>query len=254
MPSSTWTPDALASNAISLRARCWRVVEAQSQISTMKLTDTLAEQAALENLIEQSKAKVPVECEHLSYLLLTPFRYIPYPFDSRFRRAGAADGVFYASESPETAIAEAAFYRLLFYAESPDTPWPANAGEYTAFAAEIATDKALDLTVPPLVQDRAIWTHPTDYTATLDLAEAARAAAIDVIRYQSVRDPRSRANLAVLACRAFAANDAVDRQTWHLFFSRAGVRAACESPAGSIPFGPDAFAADPRINSLRWER
>ena len=47
----------------------------------MKLTDTLGEQAALENLIEESKANVPEECGHLGYLLFTPFRYIPYPFE-----------------------------------------------------------------------------------------------------------------------------------------------------------------------------
>lgn len=254
MSSSIWTPGALASSAVALRLRCWRVVEAQSQVSTMKLTDTLDEQAALENLIEETKAKVPEECGHMGYLLLTPFRYIPYLFDSRFRRAGSSDGVFYASESHATAVAEAAFYRLLFYAESPETPWPANPAEYTAFAADIATDKAIDLTRPPLVRDRALWIQLTDYAACLDLADAARAAALEVIHYQSVRDPQSGANIAVLACRSFAANDAVDRQTWHVHFSRSGVRAACEAPALTIPFGRDIFAADPRVSAMRWDR
>ena len=149
----------------------------------MKLTDTLGEQAALENLIEEFKANVPEECGHLGYLLFTPFRYIPYPFNSRFRRAGSPDGVFYASESHETAVAEAAFYRLLFYAESPQTLWPANPAEYTAFAAEIATDKAIDLMRPPLLADRTLWIQLTDYAACLDLADAARAASLEVIRY-----------------------------------------------------------------------
>lgn len=254
MSSSTWTPDALASSAVRLSLRCWRVVEAQSQVSTMKLTDSLAEQIALERLIEETKARVPAECEHLNYLLLTPFRYIPYPFNSRFRRAGSADGVFYASESYETAVAEAAFYRLLFYAESPDTPWPANPGEYTAFAADVATDKAVDLMQPPIVRDRAMWTHLTDYAACLDLADAARTASLEVIRYESVRDPRSRANIAVLACRAFAKGDVVDRQTWHLHFSGSGIRAACEAPALTVPFGRRDFIADPRLASMKWDR
>jgi hypothetical protein len=190
----------------------------------------------------------------LGYLLLTPFRYIPYPFNSRFRRAGSMDGVFYASESHETAVAEAAFYRLLFYAESPATPWPANPGEYTAFAADVATDKAVDLMRQPVVRDSTMWTELTDYTACLDLADAARAASLEAIRYESVRDPQSRANIAVLTCRAFAANDAVDRQTWHLHFSGSGIRAACEAPALTMPFGRDAFGADPRLASMRWDR
>lgn len=254
MSSSTWTPDALASSAVPLRGRCWRVVETQSQVSIMKLTDTVDEQIALENLIEETKARVPDECRHLGTLLLAPFRYVPYPFDSRFRRSGSPDGVFYASETNETAVAEAAFYRLLFYAESPGTPWPANPGEYTAFAADIATAKAIDLTRPPLVGDRALWTHRTDYTACLDLADAARAAALEAIRYESVRDPHARANIAVLTCRAFAANDVVDRQTWRLYFSPSGVRAACDAPALTLAFARDTFAADPRMASMLWDR
>jgi hypothetical protein len=254
MSSNIWTADALASSAVALRVRCWRVVEAQSQISTMKLTDTVEEQIALEHLIEETKAKVPEECRHLGYLLLTPFRYVPYPFSSRFRRAASPNGVFYASESHDTAIAEAAFYRLLFYAESPDTPWPANPSEYTAFAVDVATTKAADLTRPPLVKDRASWTQLADYSACLDLADTARAASLEAIRYESVRDPRSGANIAVLTCRAFASKDVVGRQTWHLHLGRGGIRAACEAPAQTIPFSADAFTADPRLPSMRWDR
>jgi hypothetical protein len=254
MSFNTWTPDALASSAIALDLRCWRVVETQSQVSTMKLTDTLAEQAVLEKILDETKAKVPEECEHLNYLLFTPFRYIPYPFNSRFRRAGSADGVFYASEAPEAAIAEAAFYRLLFYAESPDTPWPANPGEYTAFAADIVTARALDLTQPPLDRDHAQWTHLTDYAACLDLADIARAAALEAIRYRSVRDSEGRANLAVLTCRAFASGDVVDRKTWHLYFSSSGIRATCEAPATAVAFERATFAADPRLAGMRWQR
>jgi len=254
MSSSTWTAAALASDAVPLRGRLWRVVEAQAKVSTMKLTDTLAEQAALERLLERTKPKIPAECEHLGYLLFTPFRYAPYPFDSRFRRAGAGEGVFYGSEQPDTAIAEASFHRLLFFAESPATPWPSNAAEHTVFAVEFATAKAIDLTRPPFARDRAAWTHPTDYGACLDLADAARAAAVEAIRYESVRDPDKRANVALLTCRAFACNDAVERQTWHLHVGRAGVRAICEAPALSLAFGLEAFAGDPRLAPLHGDR
>lgn len=254
MSSNTWTAVALASNAAPLRGRYWRVVEAQSVVSTMKLTDTLEEQAALERVIEETKPAVPEECRHLGYLLLTPFRYVPYPHDSRFRRAGSVDGVFYASEASETAVAEAAFYRLLFFAESPQTPWPANPAEYTAFAVDVATAKAIDLTRPPLVEDRPLWTDHTDYAVCLDLADTARHADLEAIRYQSVRDPLARANIALLSCRAFASNDLVARQTWRLLLSQSGVRAVCEAPASTIAYDRDAFAADPRIRALQWQR
>jgi hypothetical protein len=254
MSSNIWTADALASNAVPFKLRCWRVVEAQSKISTMKLTDTLVEQDALERIIDETKNKVPDECRHLGFLLFTPFRYTPYPFNSRFRRSGSRDGVFYAAEATEAAVAEAAFYRLLFYAESPDTPWPANPNEHTAFAADIATPLALDLTKAPLVAQRSDWTHPTDYASCLDLADAARAAKIEVIRYESVRDPAHRANIVLLTCLAFAENDLVDRQTWHFHLSAAGIRAACEFPRQTIAFDRNAFARDPRISGMRWER
>lgn len=254
MSSNTWTAAALASSAVALRGRLWRVVEAQAKVSTMKLTDTLDEQAALERVIERTKPKIPAECEHLGYLLFTPFRYAPYPIDSRFRRAASREGVFYASENPDTAIAEASFHRLLFFAESPATPWPSGAAEHTVFAVEIATAKAVDLTRPPLDDDRAAWAHPTDYSACLELAGAARAAAMEAIRYESVRDPRHRANVALLTCKAFVRNDAVARQTWHLHVGRAGVRAVCEAPARSLAFSPESFAADPRLEPLNWRR
>lgn len=254
MSSSTWTADALASSAAPLRGRLWRVVEAQAKVSTMKLTDTLEEQAALERLLDATKPKIPVECGHLGYLLFTPFRYAPYPFDSRFRRARSRDGVFYASEEPDTAIAEAAFYRLLFFAESPETPWPSNPAEHTVFAVQVATAKAIDLTRTPLVRDRTSWTHVTDYAPCLDLADAARAAAVEAIRYESVRDPKARANVALLTCRVFARNDAVERQTWHLHVGRAGVRAVCESPGRSLAFGLEIFANDSRLDPLHGDR
>lgn len=234
MSSNIWTPDALASSAISLNGRCWRVVEAQSKVSTMKLTDTLEEQESIERLVEETKYPVPADCKHLGYLLFTPFRYKPYPTDSRFRRAGSIEGVFYAAEVVETAVAEAVFHRLLFYSESPNTPWPANPGEYTAFAAEFATASALDLCRPPLVAARASWTHHTDYVACLALADVVRAAALEAIRYESVRDSHSRANLALLTCRVFTQNDVVNRQTWHFHFTNSGVRSIREAPSATF--------------------
>jgi hypothetical protein len=167
---------------------------------------------------------------------------------------GSAEGVFYAAEAPETAVAEKAFYALLFFLESPETPWPANPGEYTAFAAEFAAARAIDLTRKPFAAERNRWTDATNYTECLALADAARAAGLEAIRYESVRDPEKRANLTLLTCRIFTADDAVGRETWHLHFGNAGVRAVCESPARTLRFDPNAFAADPRIAAMRWVR
>jgi hypothetical protein len=142
----------------------------------MRITDTLEEQAILESMIEEVKPLVPPECRDLHYLLYTPFRYAPYPHGSRFRRARQREGAFYASERVETAIAETAFYRLLFYSEAPAARLPARPTEHTAFRAAAATERLIDLTAPPLDRDAALWRHPVDYRPCQELADAARAA------------------------------------------------------------------------------
>ena len=234
---------------------CWRLVEAQHHVSTLKLVDNLDEQTLLESLIEDTKPPVPTECRHLHYLLSTPFRYgSVYPTGSRFRRAGMTAGVFYAAETPETAVAEIAFYRLLFFAESPDTPWPANPAEYTAFAAKYRTKKSIDLTKGRLAAHAALWSHPTDYSHCQTLAESARAAAIEIIRYRSVRDPKHGMNLALLTCRVFTDPEPIGRQTWRIHLRETGAQAICEAPKSGLAFDRDAFASDPRIAAMRWER
>jgi len=224
-------------------------------VSTMKLVDTLAEQALLEHLLEESKPPVPLECRHLHYLLATPFRYgAPYPQGSRFRRAGMTPGVFYASQTPATAMAESTFHRLLFFAESPRTPWPVNAGEHTAFAVRFRAAAGLDLTASPLARDGARWSDPTDYSACQELAETARASDVQALRYRSVRDPRGGSNIALLTCAAFKSREPLERQTWRLHLGPTGARAICDSPPRRLEFERSAFAADPRLAAFGWER
>ncbi|MRG54293.1 RES domain-containing protein [Phyllobacterium sp. SYP-B3895] len=247
MSSPIWTPDALRSEARDSHGGCWRLVEAQHRVSTIKLVDTLAEQALLEDELEATKPPLPPACIHLDYLLATPFRYGRYPGNSRFRREGYSPGVFYSSEMVETAVAETAFYRLLFFIESPGTPWPRNALEFTAFEARYATTHAIDLTVAPFAEHRSRWTHPTDYSACLALADAALAAGIDLIRYQSVRDPQGGANLALLSCACFAMPNPVRKTTWRLHFSDYGVNAICDMPDLRLGFTLATFGDDPRV-------
>ncbi len=255
MSSTIWTPDALSSEARRYEGQGWRVVEAQHQVSTLKLVDRLDEQNILEELIEKTKPVIPEDCRHLDYLLATPFRYdTTYPQGSRFRRAERTHGVYYASERPETAIAEIVFLRLLFFAESPETPWPNDAAEYTAFAAALATDRAIDLTLPPFATDRAVWIDPIKYAPCQDLADAARLADLALIRYESIRDPDAGANLAVLVCKVFSEPRPIDRQTWRIRLGPAGAQAICVYPKQRQEFLPETFADDPRLASFAWRR
>jgi RES domain len=249
----TWTQDEVLSSARPLRGKCWRSVEAQHHVSTTKLTDSQEEQRRLEELIEETKPQVPEECRGLDFLLFTPFRYAPYPTGSRFRRTGRTAGVFYASDTPKTAIAERAFYKLLFFAESPGTPWPREADDVTVFAVEYETLFALDLSAEPFSRDRAHWTHLTNYDACQEFADIARQSRINVIRYQSVRDTAG-FNLALLSCTAFAKPAEVGRQTWRMHLSDIGVKAVCEMPSDRLDFGRSAFSSDPRLANMNWDR
>jgi hypothetical protein len=254
MSSPIWTPAALRFELTAYERRVWRLVEGQHLISTRKLVDSNTEQRLLEDLIEATKPAVPEDCRGLDYLLSTPFRYRPGYRGSRFRRSGLTPGVFYAAEEPQTAVAEMTFYRLLFFAESPATPWPVNPAEYTGFSTSVRTDCALDLTSPPLDEDRAAWCDPIEYTRCQALAEAAREAGARVIRYESVRDPERGACAAVLHCAAFAEAHPLDYQTWRIGVGASGAFALREFPRAEIDFDRTTFAADPRMAEVRWER
>jgi hypothetical protein len=252
MSSRTWTPAELSSERRHLSGVCWRTVEAQHKVSTMKIVDTLAEQSLLETLLERSKPPIPPDCRHLHYLLATPFRYgAPYPAGSRFRRAGLTPGVFYSSSTTATAVAEAVFHRLLFFADSPATPWPSNACEYTLFSVRFRTRSGLDLTKPPLADER--WRYRTDYAPCQELADRARAAGVEALRYASARAAGG-VNYALLVCRAFLSREPIERQTWRIHFGPYGARALCEFPEEQIAFDRHAFAEDPRIATFAWER
>ena len=247
MSSPIWTPAALRSEAKPRQGTGWRLVEAQHRVSTMKLVDTLDEQALLEDEIERTKPPVPAECADLHYLLSTPFRYGRYPGNSRFRREGYSPGVFYASKVAATAVAETVFYRLLFFAESPGTPWPRNPLEFTAFEAVYSVPMAIDLTRPPFSETEERWTRPADFGPCLELADAAAEAGVLLIRYRSVRDPQGRANLAILSCTAFAAREPVSYETWRIALSPSGAIALCDRSDERLGFSWDDFSADPRI-------
>ncbi|WP_070989246.1 RES family NAD+ phosphorylase [Halofilum ochraceum] len=244
-----WTPSALASEARPLRGDCWRAVEDQHSATTRRLTDTVAEQELLEDILEESKPPVPEPCAGLHYLLQTPFRYgAPPPNGSRFRARGDRRGVFYASVDIPAAMAELAFWRLMFFEASSAGVTPRNAAVLTVFSVPYDTRTGLDLTRPPLDHDQQLWTAPTDYSATQALAESAREAGVEVLRYTSVRDPRGRTNIAILGCEAFARRDPARQQTWRLWVDVNGVetrRAVGDEPA--LVFRRADFAHDPRL-------
>lgn len=135
--------------------------------------------------------------------------------------------------------------------KSPATPWPANPLECTGFSVEVLSHRSLDLTIPPLANPR-VWRHPVEYGPCQDLANAARKAGAEILRYASARDPG--VCVAVLVCGAFAEASPKGRETWRIGVGQSGAYALREFPEARLEFGRDAFAADPRIAAMQWER
>jgi RES domain len=250
MSPSIWTPDALQSDLRPFTGLCWRLVEAQHWVSTVPLVDTLDEQARLEQILDETKPAIPPQCRHLDPLLSTPFRYAPYDTGSRFRRARQRDGVYYSAERVETAAAEMAFYRVLFFAESPGTKIGGQFTEYTAFAVGVASVRVIDLTTTPDPRLRVL----ADYRACQDFADAARAAQADGIRATSVRCPNGGPTLSWLTCQVFTEREPSVHQSWRMRLTRRGVQAVCENPRLRLEFAAAGWSSDPRTAEFDWSR
>jgi RES domain len=215
--STIWTPAAVAAEGRRWRGRLWRAVEAQHRATTMRLVDTLEEQAALERLLEDSKPPLPAAARGRHYLLVTPFRYPPrYPGGSRFRSA-TDSGVFYGAGEQRTACAELGYWRWRFLMDSPALQ-RLEPLAHTLFQCAVAA-LAIDLRVAPFVRDSAKWMARDDYAHCQQLGAVARAAGIALIRYRSVRDPRGGACAAVLDPEAFTSSLA-EEQSWLLTVTR----------------------------------
>ena len=204
----------------------WRGVEAQHIVATMRLVDTLEEQAVLERLLEDSKPALPGPAAGQAstksrpepqghsqphYLLATPFRYRS-PFPSRFRRPHHA-GIWYGAETLRAAAAEVAYWRWRFLVDSEGLRGGELHTEHSFFQAR-AAGPAIDLSAPPWDSLARLWTQDRDYSATHTLADAARAAGLHWLRYASVRDPGGHCG-AVFTVQALALHAPHWPQTWH---------------------------------------
>lgn len=225
-----WTSTALASEHRRYAGEVWRVVEAQHRISTNRLAASEEEQSLLEDLVEEIKPRLPETARHLDYLLAAPFRY-GHNQASRFRKADERPGIFYSSESEAAAIAEAAYWKLRFFSRSPGFAPPSTTSEHTSFRASVATEKAIDLTLPPFDRRSSDWIDPRDYAACQELASAAREAKTEIIRTQSARDPLGGCNIVVLVPAAFARRSPMPGKTWHFRFQGGRLLALAALPS-----------------------
>ncbi|CAN5122894.1 RES family NAD+ phosphorylase [soil metagenome] len=212
--------------------KVWRLVEAQHRISTNRLAGSMEDQALLESLVEDVKPTLPVAGRGLHYLLSTPFRY-GHSRASRFRRANERPGIYYGAEHVETAVAETAYWRLLFFSRSPGFVPPTTVVEHSAFTAPVVVERSLDLMGAPFDKREARWMDPDDYATCQDFAARARAIDAQLIRYASVRTSDYRANVALLDPTGFAASAPTIEQTWHFRYEAGRITAFAAFPSSS---------------------
>ena len=193
----------------------WRMVEAQHRISTLKLVDTVEEQALLEELVDAAKPPRPPEPEFegLHYLLATPFRYPPLRHGSRFGRRHQR-GVFYGARAPRTAMAEVAYYRLWFV-EGSAAELDHLETEHTLLRFGYRTRRGVDLLRPEFAHLHAELASTRSYATTHAVGDLLREHAVDAFRTPSARDPDGGVTVALLSPRAFTRKEPEgDTPTW----------------------------------------
>jgi hypothetical protein len=199
------------------------VVEAQHRNATRRLVDSDAEQELLESLIDRVKPPTPAgpEFEGLHYLLLTPFRHPPLPHGSRFGTR-AERSLFYGSEALETAMAETAYYRLVFL-EGTEAELSPLTVELSAFRVDVRTRAAVDLTRPPFDAHHRVIASRSRYEATQRLGAEMRADGVELVRYPSARDAEAEPNVALFTPRALARKVPRTPETWRCVATRGRV-------------------------------
>lgn len=191
-----------------------RVVESQEQIATLALVDTPEEQVLLESLLEESKPPLPPVHRDFHYLIITPFRYPPLPYGSRFG-SRLHLGLFYGSQKYRSALAECAYYRLLFWTGMSEPPQQQRlVTEHTTFEARVKTDRSVALHSPPFACHHDMICHPNDYSASQALGEAMRDAGVEAFTYPSARDAEGSTNIGIFTPRAIRSRKLLRERCW----------------------------------------
>ena len=190
-----------------------RLVESQEQVATNQLVASLDRQALLEEMLEATKPRLRKGTESLHYLLATPFRYPPLKQGSRFGTR-SEPSLFYGSLATSTVLAEAAYYRFVFWVGMATPPAGKLDTQHTLFGAAYRTTQGLQLQAPPFAEHRAALASPSDYRASQVLGMAMRAASIDAFEFVSARDPQGGINVALFTPKAFAKKEPVSQEAW----------------------------------------
>lgn len=196
-----------------IMAKVHRVTDDQQLIATMGLVNSIEEQGVLEELLEESKPKKPEGYDDLGYLLVTPFRYPPLRYGSRFGST-FEPSLFYASKHVSTALAETAYYRFVFMSgmkEPFDEPLQVT---YSSFTVRLHTNQGVFLDEPPFDKYKDLIESKKDYQATQMLGSSMRNSGVEAFEYVSARDPNNGKNLAIYTPKALKSKQPESLERW----------------------------------------
>jgi hypothetical protein len=246
-----WQRCGAEANLRRISGRAWRVVEGQHVISTRKLVDSAEEQGILEELIDGAKPPYPDDDDRrgLHYLLATPFRYPPLRHGSRF---GTRDqrSIWYGSSRARSALAETAYYRLLFL-EGTSAEIAPLVLELSAFRVPYRSPRGVDLCRPPFDAYHERIASPLRYDEAQRLGRAMRDAGVHAFRYPSARDGAGGVNVGLFAPRAFAAKLPEQTAGWSAVLTRRTVEFVSKDLVRPrrVQFSREQFEVDGRLPS-----
>gem|GEM_PF-1182725 len=180
-----------------------RLVEQQGAQATRRTTDSLDEQAWLEDFLEASKPELPSaeECAVRHRLLLTQFRYRKRHgsrFATRWER-----GLFYGSRSRFGCLLEGAYYELVFQ-NGPEQPFPRSTAMRKAlFHVQVRTARGLKLQDHDGRGLQARLRDPVDSHFCQGIGRQMREAGIEAFEYHSARSVEDVVQVGAISCCVF---------------------------------------------------
>jgi len=185
----------------SLCAEVFRVAESQQKVATNTLVDTLEEQQMLEEMLDRVKPRVPQDCEKFDYLIYTPFRYPPLKHGSRFGKK-LHPSIFYGSKNIESAFAELAYYRFVYYDGMMTAPKnKQKVTQHASFSVDLQAEKGVALNEPPFNKHKNKISNPTNYVVSQKIGEEMRDKGVEAFSYYSARAV-DKVNIGIFTCKA----------------------------------------------------
>jgi hypothetical protein len=134
-------PCVLEGHLLPLAGAVVRITDRQGYQASERWTDSLQDQARLDDLIDTVKPPAPVGQHRL---LTTPFRYPPLRSGSRFTAADQRE-LFNGARGLTTVLAESAFHPLRLLEGLPLPAGKVIQRQQTSFQVEIAAERGLQL-------------------------------------------------------------------------------------------------------------